>query len=59
MDAILGFIYQSEVPLLARPGKHEQCEVTESESQIGRQHQCQSSIKEKEEKQGGQTLGLR
>lgn len=34
MDASLGFIYQAEVPLCAKPGKHEQCEVTESESQI-------------------------
>lgn len=46
MDASLGFIYQAEVPLFAKPGKHEQREVTESESQIERQHQCQGSIKE-------------
>lgn len=58
VDAILGFIYQSEVPLLAKPGKHEQCEVTESESQTGR-HRCQSSIKEKEETVGGHMLGFR
>lgn len=56
MDAIFGFIYQSEASLLAKPEKHEQCEVTESESQIGRQRQCQSSVKEKEETQGGQTF---
>lgn len=43
VDAILGFMYQFVVPLLAKSGKHKQCEVTESESQTGR-HQCQSSL---------------
>lgn len=46
MDASLGFIYQTEVPLFPEPGKHKQCEVTESESQIERQGQCQAFIKE-------------
>ena len=36
MDASVGFRYQAEVPLLPKPGKHEQCEVTESENQIAR-----------------------
>ena len=48
VDASLGFIYQAEVPLFPKPGKHERCEVTESEVQIERQRRCQSSIKEEE-----------
>lgn len=31
VDASLGFIYQAKVPLFPKPGKHEQCEVTEWE----------------------------
>lgn len=34
VDASLGFKYQADVPLRPKPGKHEQCEVTESEVQI-------------------------
>lgn len=30
MDASLGFIFQAEIPLFPKPGKHEQCEVTDS-----------------------------
>lgn len=46
-----------KVLLLARPEKHERCEVRRSESQSERQRRCQSSIKAKEEKKGGQLLG--
>lgn len=30
MDVSLGFIFQAEIPLFPKPGKHEQCEVTDS-----------------------------
>lgn len=47
----------SELRLLARPGKRERREVRRSRSQSGRQRRCQSPIKAKEEKKGGQLLG--
>lgn len=34
VDSSLGLIYQAEVPLIPKPEKHEQCEVTENESKI-------------------------
>lgn len=43
--------------LLARSGRLERCEVRRSKSQSRRQRRCQSSIKAKEEKEGGQLLG--